>query len=130
MLVVILLTLPRKGTLQEVKRNIPDAFQIVSARLFNSFVGVDGSISSCSCEVLPVFVRNVGAVLSDVGASQTEIKDENLMLIFIQPHAEVIRFYVSMNKLTRVQVLNSRYHLIQQHENSFEREFLRRLGAE
>ena len=52
-----------------------DGFKIVSSRLLDSEVGVDGSVSGGSCEtfVLPVF--DVFPVSSNVALSKTEIYD-------------------------------------------------------
>lgn len=56
----------------------------------------------------------------DVPFGQSEVNEENLMWGFIDAHAKVVRFDISMEKVPIVNVLDPGNHLVDQHENSLE----------
>lgn len=85
-------------------------------------MGVDGSITSSSCQVFALAVRNVLAVSLDVSFGQSKVEDENFVGSLVQPDAEIVWLDVSVNEVPVVHVLNSGDHLIDEHEHSLERE--------
>lgn len=80
-------------------------------------MGVDGGVSCCPGEAFPLFVGNVLAVGHHVSLCEAEVEDEELFLSAVDAHAEVIRFYIPMNEVSRMQVLYPQYHLIHQHQH-------------
>ena len=77
---------------------------------------VNGRISSRSCQILAV---SVGDVLPSsrvpVPLSQTKVNDVNMMLFLPNSNQEIVRFDVSVDEMTRVDVFNSRQHLVSKH---------------
>ena len=51
--------LPRERSFKEVQKNIADGLHVVSPRLLNADVGVDGGVSRSASERLVVTVRDV-----------------------------------------------------------------------
>lgn len=62
------------------------------------------------------------AISLNVSLSKSEIKDENLVACFVQSNTEVIGFNIPVNEVSVMNVLNSLNHLINKHQDSFERE--------
>lgn len=85
-----------------------DGFQIVSARLFNSFVCIDRSVSCSACQVLAIFVRDMLTFTVFKALCQSEVNDVDLILRLISAtNQEVVGFDVSMNDSLLVNFLNS-----------------------
>lgn len=55
------------------------------------------------------------AFLSDVSLGESEVQKEDLVGSLVKPNTEVIRLYVSMEKVSSVNVLNSLNHLVYKH---------------
>lgn len=55
------------------------------------------------------------AFLSDVSFGESEVQKEDLVGCLVEPNTEVIRLYVSMEKVSGVNVLNSLNHLVYKH---------------
>jgi hypothetical protein len=91
--------------------------------LFDTQMGIDGGITSCSCEVFALPVGDVLAIPLDVALGKSKIKEENFIGSFIVSNTEVIGFNVTMNEVTIMHVLNSSDHLVNQHQHGFEGEF-------
>jgi len=76
--------------------------------LTDSEVSVYRGVSSGTCEVLTITVRNV---LSSFGVSkalgETEIDDVNVVLLLSNTNQEVVWLYVTVKEVTRVHELNS-----------------------
>lgn len=85
-------------------------------------MGIDGSITSSSCKVFTLTVRNVLAVSLDVSFGKSEVEDENFVGSLVQPNAEVIWLDVPMNEVPVVHILNPGDHLIDEHEDCLEGE--------
>ena len=54
---------------------------------------------------------------------QPKVYHVHIVLFFADSYQEIIRLYVSMQKMATVNKLNSLQHLIGQHEHCFEAEF-------
>lgn len=78
--------------------------------LTNAKVRVDGGIACRPCEV---FVLSVGDVLVGAGIpillGQPEVNDINQVAFLSQPHEEVIWLHISVDKILRMNVLNTTY---------------------
>ena len=75
-----------------------DSFQIVSARLLNSFVCIDRSVSCRACQVLAILVRDMLTLTVLKAFCQSKVNDVDLILGLIRaPDQEVVGFDVSMN---------------------------------
>ncbi len=59
------------------------------------------------------------AISLNVSLGKSEIKNEDFMAGLIQTDTEIIWFYISVDKVTVVNVLNSLNHLINENENTF-----------
>jgi len=78
-------------------------------------VSVDGSIPGCSCQIFTLSIRNVFSISLDVSLREAEIDQKYLVAGFVEPDAEVIRLYVSMDEVPVVNILDSGDHLVGQH---------------
>lgn len=63
------------------------------------------------------------AVSLNVSFCQAKVKHVEFFWSSISSHAEIIWFDITMKKISGVKVLNPLYHLIKEHENSFDGEF-------
>ena len=70
-------------------------------------MGINGGITSSSSQIFTLSVRNMLSVSLNVSLGQSEVQNENLVGSFVQSDAEVIGFYVSMDEMSVVDVLNS-----------------------
>ena len=85
-----------------------DGLQIVSARLLNSFVCIDRSVSCRACQVLAILVRDMLTLTVFKALCQTEVNDVDLIFGLIRaPNQEIVGFDVSMNDSLLVHFLNS-----------------------
>jgi hypothetical protein len=75
--------------------------------LFYAEVSVDRGISSCSCQILSLTIGDVFAVSLNVSFGEAEVNEEYFMGGFVESDAEVVRFDVSVNKMSIVDVLDS-----------------------
>lgn len=57
---------------------------------------VDGGVPGCACQALPLPIGDVLAIGHHVFLGKTEIKDEQLVFMVFNTHAEVVRFDVSV----------------------------------
>ncbi len=80
-------------------------------------MGVDGCVSGGSCEIFSFSVRNVLSISLDVSLCQTEVQNENFMASLVQTDAEVIWLYVSVDKMTVVDVFDSLDHLVDEYQD-------------
>ena len=55
--------------------------------------------------------------------SEAKINDINVMLLFPDTNQKIVRFDISVEKVPRVNKLDSLKHLIRQHQNCFQAEF-------
>mmetsp|Transcript_13817 Transcript_13817/g.28512 ORF Transcript_13817/g.28512 Transcript_13817/m.28512 type:complete len:280 (-) Transcript_13817:601-1440(-) len=109
-------SLPGKRSANEIHQDIPKTLEVVPTGLFDSNVGIDGSVSGGSRQV---FVFAVGNVL--VGAwipvlfGQSEINNVNHTLALSQSNQEIVGLDISVNKGFRVDVFQSTEQLICKH---------------
>lgn len=59
----------------------------------------------------------------NVSFGKSEVQNENFIGSLIQTNTEVIRFNISVDKVSVVHILNSCNHLVNEHQNCLEREF-------
>lgn len=81
-------------------------------------MGVNGCVTCSSGEVLALSVGDVFSVSLDVALSESKVDEEDLVCSFVESDAEVVRFDVSVNKMSVVHILNPRYHLVHKHQHS------------
>ena len=85
-------------------------------------MGVDGGIPSSSSQIFALSVGNVFSVSLDVPLGQAEIEEEDFVSGFIEANTEVIWLNISMDEMSVMNVFDSCDHLIDQHQDGFERE--------
>lgn len=102
-------TLPGQGTSQKVHEHVAQGLEVVSSRLFDTEMGVDRGISSGTGQVL---VLSIGDVQVGLGVPvlfrQTEIDHVDLVAPLADTHQKVIRLDISMDKVSRMDVFDSR----------------------
>ena len=89
--------------------------------MFNSKMSVDGSIASSSSQIFAFSVRNVLSITLDVSLSQSKVKNENLVAGFVESDTKVIRFYVSVDEVSIMNILNTSNHLVDKHQHTLQR---------
>jgi len=57
------------------------------------------------------------AVSLDVSFGESKVENENFIRSFVETDTEVVRFDVSVNEVTVVDVFDSGDHLVDEHEN-------------
>jgi len=84
-----------------------DRFQVVTSTLFDTFMRSNGGVPSGSCQVFPIFVRDVFTFAVAEALGETKIDDVNGVLrVFFSTDKEIIRFNVPMNNSFFVNLLN------------------------
>lgn len=78
-------------------------------------MSVDRGIASSASEVLSLPVRNMLAVSLNISFGQAKVNDEDLVAGLIESHTEVVRLDVTVDEVSIVDILNPRYHLVNQH---------------
>jgi hypothetical protein len=98
--------------------------EIISSRLLNTQMSIDRSVPSGTSQVL---VLPVGDMQVSLGVSvllgQTEINDIDLIASFPNAHEEIVGFDISVDKVSRVNVFDSRDELVGEEKDSLEGEF-------
>ena len=101
-------SLPREGALEQVEQNVADGFEIITTRLLNTLVCVDGGVASGSSQVFAVLVRNVLALRVLEALGQSEINDVDIVFGDLSAaNKEVVRLDVSVNYALFVHFLNA-----------------------
>jgi hypothetical protein len=86
-------------------------------------MGVDGGITSSSCQVLVLPIRDVEVGLGvTVFLGQTEIDDIDLVAALADTHEEVVRLDITVDEGLGVDVLDAGDELIGQQKNSLQGE--------
>lgn len=86
-------------------------------------MGIDRSVPSGTSQVLVLPVWNVKMSLGvSVLLGQTEIDHIDLIASFANTHEEIVGLDISVNKVSRVNVLDSRDELIGEEKDSLEGE--------
>ena len=85
-------------------------------------MSVNGGVAGSSGEVFAFAVGNVLSVPLNVSLGESEVDEEHFVGGFVEADAEVVGFDVSVEEVAVVDVLDSSDHLIDEHENSFQRE--------
>lgn len=101
-------SLPWKLTLEKVKQDMADTFEIVPSGLLNSFMGCNGGISGSSCQVLAILVRNMNALVVLVALGEPKINDVNIVPCSVSSSdQEVVGLDISVNESLFVHLLDS-----------------------
>lgn len=86
-------------------------------------VGVDGSVTSSTSQVLVLSVRNVEVGLGiTVLLGETEVDNVDLVATLADAHEEVIRLDITVDEGLGVDVLDAGYELIGKQEDGLQRE--------
>ena len=85
-------------------------------------MGVDRGVPGGPCQVLALSVGYVLSIPLDVSFSQSEVDHEDLVAGFVETNAEVVWLDISVDEVSVVDILNSRNHLINDHEHGLEGE--------
>lgn len=116
-------TLPRKGTAAEVEHDIAKRLHVIAARLLDTQVSVDGSVTGSASKVLVLSVRDVEVSLRvAVLLGQTEVNNVDLVATLANTHQEVVGLDVSVDEGLGVDVLNSGNELVGEQEDGLKRE--------
>lgn len=104
-------------------KDVAERLQIISSRLLDTQMGVDGRVPSGTSQVLVLSVRDMEVRLGvSVLLGQTEIDDVDLVASLSNTHEEVVWFDVSVDEVSRVNVLDSGDELIGEQKDGLERE--------
>ena len=104
-------TLPREAATEEVHEDVTQSFQVVSARLLTSQMGVDTHVTGRTGEGLALPVRNVLLRLRvTVLLSHTKVHNVNYIsaLGAWSANQEVVRLDIAVDEVLLVDGLNSR----------------------
>lgn len=117
-------TLPRERSTAKVEHDVAERLHVVTARLLNAQVGVDGCITCSAGQILVLTVRDMEMSLGiSVFLSQTKINDIDLIAPLANAHEEIIRFDITMDKRFGVNILDSGDQLVGEQQDGFQREF-------
>ena len=97
-------------TLQKVHENVSQRFHVVSPRLLDPQVGVDGGISCRTRQVLvlPVWNVLVRAVVPEL-LGQAKVNGVDEVPLLAQAHEEVVWLDVAVDEVLTVDELNATY---------------------
>ena len=108
-------SLPRQSAFEEVDEDVTKSFEIVTARLLTTKVGVDAHVASGTGERLAFAVRDVSACLGVAvlfGHAKINDVDDVLVAGASAAHKEVVGLDVSVDVIAFVDGLNTRDHLL------------------
>ncbi|KAI3487940.1 hypothetical protein L1887_48023 [Cichorium endivia] len=102
-------TLPRERAAEEVHEDVAQRLEVVTSRLLDTEVGVDRGVAGGAGEVL---VLSVGDVEVGLGVAvllgETKVDDIDLVATLTDAHEEVVGLDVTVDEVSRVDVLDSR----------------------
>mmetsp|Transcript_18583 Transcript_18583/g.58777 ORF Transcript_18583/g.58777 Transcript_18583/m.58777 type:complete len:215 (-) Transcript_18583:401-1045(-) len=112
--------LPGQAASEEVHEHIAKGLEVVTARLLDAQVSVDGRITRCACEVLVLAVGDV-LVRLWVAVLLGEAKVDHVDLVGLAPEAneEVVRLDVAVDEALVVDVLHALQELLGDNEDGF-----------
>lgn len=115
--------LPGERATAEVEHDIAERLHVVTSRLLDTQVSVDGGITGSTGQVLVLSVRNVEVSLGvSVLLGQTEIDNVDLVATLANAHEEVVGLDISVNEGLGMDVLDSGDELVGKKENGLEGE--------
>jgi len=116
-------TLPWKRATAEVEHNISKRLHIITTRLLDTQVSVDGGITSSTSQVLVLTVWDVEVSLGvTVLLGQTEIDNVDLVSTLADTHEEVVRLDITVDEGLGVDVLDAGDELIGEEKDSLQGE--------
>ena len=104
--------LPWERSLQQVKQDMADAFQIVTSRLLFALMSGNRCVPRCTSQVLSIFVRDVftGTIL--VAFCEAKVNDKDgVPSRFSRANQEVIRFNITVDDSLCVNLLKVLHEL-------------------
>lgn len=102
-------TLPGELATKEVHEYVSQRFHIISTRLLDSQMSVDRSITSGTSQILVLSVRDMEVRLwVAILLGKTKVNDIYLVTALADSHEKVVGLDVAMNKVSRVDVLDTR----------------------
>jgi len=116
-------TLPWKGTTAEIKHNVSEGLHIITTRLFDTKMSIDGCVTSGTSQVLVLTVWDVEVSLRvTVLLGQTEVNDIDLVTTLANTHQEVVWLDITVDKRLGVNVLDTGDELIGEKKDGLQRE--------
>jgi hypothetical protein len=115
--------LPGKATAKEIHEDVTEGLQIVSSRLFTSKMGVDTHVTGSTGQRLSLTVGNVllGLGVSVLlGHAEIDHVDDIGCLSTRSSNQEVVRLDITVDEVLFVYRLDSRKHLLGDHDNSLD----------
>lgn len=92
-------TLPRERASAEVQHDIAERLHVITARLLNTKMGVDGGITGRAGQVLVLSVRNVEVSLGiAVLLGKTKVDHVDLVATLANAHEEVVGLDISVDE--------------------------------
>ena len=85
-------------------------------------MSIDWGVPGGPCQIIALSVGDVLPVFLDVHLGQSKVDQEDLVSGYVATKAEVVWFDISVEEVPTVDILNSRNHLIHEHENGLEGE--------
>lgn len=100
--------LPGQGATEEVHEDVSEGLQVITTSLLNAQVSVDGRVTSSTRKVLVLPVRDMEMGLGvPVLLRKTKIDDVDLVPALADAHEEVVGLDVTVDEVTRVDVLDT-----------------------
>lgn len=117
-------SLPGETSLEEIYEDVSNTFKVVTTRLFNPQVVINGSVTRCSSKrsafALGDVLKGTGVPIP-LGKSEINAVDE-ISAAASSVGDKVSWFDITVDKVTGVHELHTLQHLISNHEDSFEGE--------
>ena len=99
--------LPGKSTICEIYKHIANRFKVVSARLFNTKMGIDRCIAGCSRKVFILFILNMLMCFGvTVPLGETEIDNVYNMRFLAEAHEEILWLNIPMYEVLGMKTRN------------------------
>lgn len=116
--------LPWERAAAEIEHDIAQGLHVITTRLFDTQMSIDGSVSSSTREVLVLSVGDMEVGLRvAVLLGQTKVNHVDLVASLADAHQEVVRLNITVDEGLGVDVLNSGNELVGQQEDGLEGEF-------
>ena len=104
--------------------DITKRLEIISTRLLNTQMSIDRGVPGSTSQVLVLSVWNMEVCLGvSVFLGKTEINHIDLVSTLADTHEEIVGLDISVDKVSRVNVFDSRNELVGKEEDGFESEF-------
>ena len=116
--------LPGERSTAEVEHDIAEGLHVVTARLFDTQMGIYTGITGGTSQILVLTVRNVEVSLGvTVFLGEAKIDHIDLVSTLSNTHQEVIRLDIAVDERFGVDIFDTGDELIGQEQNSLQGEF-------